>query len=196
MAKREQSDTVQLNLRIKEPIRQKIEESAREHGVSMNAEMVDRLEKSFELQRNIEDIFGSSQIFGIMKIIASTMNEIGKHGYYLSNRKLDDGDRWLRDPFAYDEALGAVTTVLEALRPKGEVVAPKYPKLPDGTDLSPRGIGTGTARARMEYLAENGRLPATDATGVDGKLIDRLRENLMDDEVAAEPPKTTPRGQK
>jgi hypothetical protein len=49
MAKRAQSDTVQLNLRIKEAVRQKIEESAREHGISMNAEIVARLQRSLEL---------------------------------------------------------------------------------------------------------------------------------------------------
>jgi hypothetical protein len=195
MAKREQSDTVQLNLRIKEPIRQKIEESARDHGVSMNAEMVDRIQKSFDIDGTIGDIFGSSQIFGIMKIIASTMNEMGRSEYYRSQRALDLGDRWLSDPYAYDEAMGAAVRVLEALRPKGEIVAPIPLTLPDGTVLSSRGIGAGTAQARMEYIAHNGRLPETDATGVDGKLIDRLRENLMDDEVAAEP-KTTARGQK
>jgi hypothetical protein len=124
------------------------------------------------------------------------MNEMGRSEYYHSQKALDLGDRWLSNPYAYDEAMGAAVRVLEVLRPKGEIVAPRPITLPDGTVLSSRGIGAGTAQARMEYIAEMGRLPETDATGVEEKLIDRLRENLRGDEVASGKNKTAPRGPK
>jgi Arc-like DNA binding domain len=47
MARREKDATVQVGLRVKESLRSKIEKSAKKSGVSMNAEIVRRLEKSF-----------------------------------------------------------------------------------------------------------------------------------------------------
>lgn len=48
MPPRKQSATVDLKLRIKEPLRVQIEKAAKQHGVSMNMEMVARLQRSFE----------------------------------------------------------------------------------------------------------------------------------------------------
>jgi predicted HicB family RNase H-like nuclease len=46
--KREKSATIQLKMRMKEPLRARLEESARDRGVSLNAEGVSRLERSFQ----------------------------------------------------------------------------------------------------------------------------------------------------
>jgi hypothetical protein len=51
MAKRSRSDTVQLKLRIKEPWRAKVEAAAKARGVSLNAELADRIERSFSYER-------------------------------------------------------------------------------------------------------------------------------------------------
>jgi hypothetical protein len=48
MARRDEAQTVQVGLRVKEPLRVLLEESARERGISMNAEIVRRLEGTFE----------------------------------------------------------------------------------------------------------------------------------------------------
>jgi Arc-like DNA binding domain len=48
MAGRDEATPVQIKLRMKEPLRAMLEESARERGISMNAELVRRLERSFE----------------------------------------------------------------------------------------------------------------------------------------------------
>jgi hypothetical protein len=47
MAKREKDATVQVGLRVRESLRSKIEKAARKSGISMNAEIVRRLEQSF-----------------------------------------------------------------------------------------------------------------------------------------------------
>ena len=44
---REESATVELKVRMKEPLRASLELAARQHGVSMNAEAVRRLDQSF-----------------------------------------------------------------------------------------------------------------------------------------------------
>ena len=151
--KRDVADTVQLKIRVKEPLREQIEQSARERGLSLSAEIVDRLEKSFERQMSIQDIFGSNQVFEIMKIIASTMNVIGRTAYYQGNRVLDANSLWLSDPHAYNEAFEAAVTVLEAMRPPGEIVVPKAIAIPGGPTLSYRGIGARTAQANLEDIA-------------------------------------------
>jgi hypothetical protein len=49
MARGDEGSTVQIGLRVKEPLRARLEEAAREQGISMNAEIVRRLEDSFVL---------------------------------------------------------------------------------------------------------------------------------------------------
>jgi hypothetical protein len=48
MAKREKTATVQLKLRIREDLRRKLEKVAAGRDVSLNQEMADRIEQSFE----------------------------------------------------------------------------------------------------------------------------------------------------
>ena len=57
---RDESETVQVGLRLKEPLRAAIEEAARRRGMSMNAEIVCRLERSFE-RRELVDIAAMSR---------------------------------------------------------------------------------------------------------------------------------------
>lgn len=45
---RKPTDIVAPNLRIRESLRQRLEKAAKRHGISINAEMVFRLNKSFE----------------------------------------------------------------------------------------------------------------------------------------------------
>jgi hypothetical protein len=55
MARRKPGDIVQINLRIRENLRNHIEASAKKRGHSLNREMERRLEQSFSNQQ-IEDI--------------------------------------------------------------------------------------------------------------------------------------------
>ncbi len=62
MAKRKSSDTVDIKIRMKEPVRRKIEQAAAKRGVSMNAEMVSRLEQSFTSEDYMTLVFGDSRV--------------------------------------------------------------------------------------------------------------------------------------
>ena len=48
--KRKQTAVVQLKVRMREPLRAKLESAAAKKGTSINSEVVDRLERSFERQ--------------------------------------------------------------------------------------------------------------------------------------------------
>ena len=59
MAKRERSATVQLKARMKEPLRARLERSARARGVSINEELISRVEGSFSDEDALQRIFGN-----------------------------------------------------------------------------------------------------------------------------------------
>jgi non-homologous end joining protein Ku len=54
MVKRSKTALVGLRVRLREPLRKKLETAAKQRGVSLNAELVDRLEASFSAQA-VED---------------------------------------------------------------------------------------------------------------------------------------------
>jgi hypothetical protein len=65
MIARKQSALVGLRVRFREPLRKKLEVAAKKRGVSLNAELVDRLERSF-LAEAVEQVLGSKveQVLG------------------------------------------------------------------------------------------------------------------------------------
>jgi hypothetical protein len=163
--KRDQSDTVQLKIRMKEPLRKKIEDSARVRGLSLSAEMVDRLEISFEYDRRMEDIFGSRQIFDILKIVASVMNEAGSsQRRHHDNAALDDGSTWLSDPDAYGDAFDAAKLVLEALRPNASAGF----RFEAGKDLVDRARRRFAAAGRGLSPVDTDRSTRTDGANDEG----------------------------
>ena len=73
MGKRPEKATVNLKLRVKEPLRASIEAAAEKRGISMNAEMVDRLESSF-LSR--EGLFGGNDKYRFMQVAAAVVTNV------------------------------------------------------------------------------------------------------------------------
>jgi hypothetical protein len=128
MAPRHQAMTVQFKVRMKEPLRADLEEAARLRGVSMNAEIVARLEQSFEQKQRLEDVFGGMVVYRLMRVIAAIMDSAGSMAL-LYKPAADSGDareaRWTADPYAYDQALQAGVHALEALRPPDDPEAPQ-----------------------------------------------------------------------
>jgi len=56
MAKRKRTDVVKLQLRIREGLRKKLEDTARVKDVSLNAEIVSRLEESFTRASMLDEL--------------------------------------------------------------------------------------------------------------------------------------------
>lgn len=121
MPKRKQTDTVDLKVRMKEPLRASLERAAKRRGVSMNAEAVNRLEQSFE----IEDRFGGPRMVELMESVARIMKQTGEiAGHYESGKSAKRG-QWLGMPYAFDQAISAANVALESFRPPGEPVVPE-----------------------------------------------------------------------
>lgn len=87
MAKRAKEKTSTFTLRLQEPLRDRIEKSAAENGVSMNAEIINRIESSYNqtamfeecrllVQGGIVRSFGGEAWFNIMEFLCSALRQI------------------------------------------------------------------------------------------------------------------------
>lgn len=104
MAKRSRSDTVQLKARMKEPLRAKLEAAAEAKGISLNAEMVHRLEQSFLA----DEFLGGPGNATAAKLV----------GLILQDVEARTGKSWREDKDTYYGAFAAVATVMRVLGPQ------------------------------------------------------------------------------
>ena len=124
MTERDDAATAEIKLRMKEPLRAKIESAARERGISMNAEMVDRLERSFERPAIVKSLLGEalelsfgSKLAGLLQVVAKAMEDVGHHANFAAHGGPQYGkyrEDWLQDPYAFSEAANAVSDVLKS----------------------------------------------------------------------------------
>ena len=120
MVRRSKAATVELKLRLKEPLRAAINRAAHENGMSMNTDMVRRLERSIHR----DDGLGGPRVATIVEAMASAMRSAGEHGAFAATGKPHKHGSWFEHPYAFDQAMKAATAVLEFFRPPGEVIIP------------------------------------------------------------------------
>jgi Arc-like DNA binding domain len=73
---RKPADLVQLKLRFDERLRRRIERAAERNECSMNAEIIKRLERSFEQVDKIEEIFGGEHNVALFRMIAGALGMV------------------------------------------------------------------------------------------------------------------------
>ena len=124
---RDPTAIVQLKIRMREPLRARLEEEAKFHGRSINSEVVDRLARSFERQDLFSEMLGfshDSHLAGVLMMLGSVMEQVG----YLHTKPQQSrsrlGSRWAEDPEAFDQAALAAITLLNAARPRPESGTP------------------------------------------------------------------------
>jgi hypothetical protein len=77
---RKPSETVQVNLRIKEGLRRRLERESKKRGVSLNYEMTSRIEQSFE-QANLRTIdIVAADVAANWLRFAEAFHELNKQG--------------------------------------------------------------------------------------------------------------------
>lgn len=104
MVARRQSDNVQIKLRLKEQLRARIEENAQIHGVSINSEIVNRLEQSLTEQ---EVLYGNSYTQKLLQTLAGAISII-EH---------KTGKRWIDDEDTFSKALLSIYAILGQIGP-------------------------------------------------------------------------------
>lgn len=119
--KRPKTATVNLKVRMKEPLRAKVETSAKKRGVSLNAEVVKRIELSFEAEKRESLIasqatgglygsFGSIESFMVMRLLA----------HAISTMELTSGRKWREDSALFAEVKKACGQILNFFKPGDE----------------------------------------------------------------------------
>lgn len=143
-----------LSTRITPETRAALVEAKTKSGRSLSQEIEHRLRRSFDHDERVIEIFGSRQNYAVLRLIAAAME--------ITNPVR--GGSWRDDPFAYEQMIIAVNTVLAALRPPGE---PSLEPLPgvDGEGLEDDPI----ARATGSSFLLRGALRAED-------LLQRIKQ--------------------
>jgi hypothetical protein len=100
MARRKPSDTVKLNLRFPESLRRLLEGVAKKQERSMNAEIVRRLENSFEYEK----VFGNQRTLILLRLIGAAVTMIEEGA----------GKRWNEEPEMVEEVLNSVRLIARA----------------------------------------------------------------------------------
>lgn len=107
-----------LNMRTTAELRRKLEEAARVAGRSLTQETEYRLERSFEVDKHISDMFGDRRTFALMQLMAQAIQiSLGKNPTSF----------WLEDPRQFEMSVAAAAGVLEAVRPPGKNSAENDP---------------------------------------------------------------------
>ncbi len=126
--RRDDSATVNLKLRVKEPMRAAIEKSAEDRGVSMNTEINDRLEKSFSSGTMLDEalaIAHGPDLAKILKAMAVAMNSAGRmvmlNRFFADRKPRQLEIDWTRVPAAYDAAVQIGREILDAAKPPAEM---------------------------------------------------------------------------
>ena len=139
---RKPTDLVQLKLRFDERLRRRIERAAERNECSMNAEIIKRLEQSFEQVDKIEEIFGGEHNVALFRMLAGALGMV----------EAKAGSRWT-DP-------GNVRARGEIAQAIAEVLARKVPGLHSvhiatiGEDG--RHIGGGSIGYASDEIAKGG----------------------------------------
>ena len=90
MAKRSEKALVGLTLRLREPLRRKLEAAAKKRGVSLNAELVARLERSFQTE-SLEQVAKDNLE------TARAMEEWAEKRFGEADKRFDETVRLIRD---------------------------------------------------------------------------------------------------
>lgn len=136
-----------LSTRITGALRDQLKRSAAKSGRSLSSEIEHRLRSSFDFETRIEGIFGNRVTFGLMRAMASVMNQTAEQAARVvkgARRQARSGEPWLDDPYVFDQAAKAACVILELFRPAG---SPARPRLP-----VPEGMSRAAAKAREAQI--------------------------------------------
>jgi hypothetical protein len=142
MPTRDDAATIQLKIRIKEPLRASIEEDAEARGVTMNAVINDRLEQSFREDARSRDLREAlalalgANVAAVTLAIGLAIRHVVKWAPLPPNTDL------FSDPFIFEQAVAAISTVIESVRPPGDAAV-----LPGGGDY----VATGAEAAAEQW---------------------------------------------
>jgi len=144
-------ERVSLGLRVTPSVKSALDRSAEQSGRSQSQEAELRLEQSFRDQDILSeamDLAYGREGAAILAMIGETIRAIGFWAPHIALMDKRRTDRWLDNPFLFDEIVGALNRIFIQLRPEGETSPPK----PLADTLS--AIGQRNARAMLTIIAD------------------------------------------
>ena len=100
----------QLKIRVKRALYQRLWGKATMEAMSLNAVVIDLIERGFQADRPLEQVFGSAAAFQVARACMSAAEvSAARHGC--------DRGRWLWDVDAFDDVAIAIQQTLATLRP-------------------------------------------------------------------------------
>ena len=112
MARARDSKIVQVKARMREPLRARLEAAAKRRRVSINSELVDRLEQSFAK----DEAFGGFTIANMARLMAAAFLRGGQHAADADHPHWRPA-HWISNSDCYDAAVKAVVRALKSMRP-------------------------------------------------------------------------------
>jgi hypothetical protein len=103
MAKRPDTATAQLKVRLREPLRARLEAEADRNGYSLNTEIVRRLEASIRDEDIGAVLFGDRDLYHCMDALARLVRAVEMH----------EGKLWLEDRATYNRAVDTIHAFLK-----------------------------------------------------------------------------------
>ncbi|WP_149312282.1 hypothetical protein [Methylobacterium sp. P1-11] len=156
-----------LSVRITSDLRSRLDEEVVKNGKGLSREVEHRLRRSFYDDDKINDYFGSRRDYAILKLIHSSIEAV-------TNLEDPNAD-WTKDPYLFNQAVQAVSTVLEMIRPKGEV-----PSAVKGLDHGGNKQGRLRAALLLREIKEAPLGFRTNPASDEERLIGRLKDDLGD----------------
>jgi hypothetical protein len=193
---RKKTDSVDLKVRMKEPLRARLEAAARAKGVSLNAEAVDRLGRSFDREDLLPEVLAlpfGKPLAGILLLLGKMMDTAGRDAtFYAAWPDVADArpSSWFNSAYAFGDAVQAAITALERLRPTAGA------SLAEVEGRIPRGVRAKHAGDRDEIIdgtlrdAANGK----SANRFEGPITAALLHELLGEDLSNRIKQSTPKG--
>lgn len=146
-----------LGLRVTKETKAQLDAAAKASGRSLSQEAELRLEHTFKAGNAVFDALDLAygrHWTGILLAISNLVQVTGSRAVFLSQWKVDSGEDWETDPYAYDQVVRGITLVLESFRPKGAIEAPSAPLNMPFPQEALQKLGEGFARTLLEGLAD------------------------------------------
>jgi len=164
-----------LTLRVRSETRSALERAAAENARSLSEEAELRLDYSVRAEQGAEQLLDFAYgrpLSGLLLLLARVLREAGSNAGFATSYSLAGANAWMDNPYAYDQGARAVTAILEALRPPGEVTPPKFQGGPALLSKVYEQLGSGFASAALLAVA------GEDLTQDLGVWGERVRQRL------------------
>jgi hypothetical protein len=179
--KQQPAKTKHINFRLRLDLNALVEAAARKRNLSVSREIENRLTRTLDDDRKFQDDERTRALMGLLTSVLRSMGLM----------KTAANAHWLDDAYAYDQAVIAITTVLAAIRPPGEIGAPADGPTYQGAfnaretlrdvQRAPARVPANASRHRHEMAHLRRDIgDVVDRAIVYGRTADQIRESKRD----------------